>query len=222
MAIQDEFNTNEFGNAVRPSWLPSIDEYRTPGEDWQRFTSNQNPFWSTRAPMQDIGSNLQARYLLGAPDMTAAGRSPTFANFLADYKENAYPSRRFASDSPDYRAQTYDDIRNRAQQAATASVMAPGAYLSGAAPGTADWDRRAWLSQQFGSDAANAQQNQLAVANLLALQNRGKLATEGPEIYRGQMANAVRNSMERLQQHRTNQGAPRESFLQWYLNQTAE
>ena len=207
----------EFGGIpTRPSWLPGTDEYRTPEEDWARLTSRVQPFWSTRAPMADIGQNLQARYLLAAPSMAASGATPSFSQFLVDYPQTmatnpAYPA--YVAGSA-YQPGGLDELRRRARDAARASAQAPGIYLSEAAAGTPEWNKRAWLSSQFGPDSAQAASNQMRVANLLALQRQGGGA------YRGRMADAIRNAMGNLYQQRLNVGEPRESFLDWYLSQT--
>ena len=109
------------------------------------------------------------------------------------------------------------ELRRRAQEAATAATEAPGPYLAALDPGTQEWNRRAWLASQFGADAPGAQANQLAVANLMALR---RPEAQGGGTYRGRMADAIRGAMSRLQQQRINRGAPRESFLDWYLDKT--
>jgi hypothetical protein len=203
----------------RPAALPGIEAYRTPREDWERLTSQAQPFWSTRAPLEDIGRRLQARYLLAAPRMAErAGVTPSFGQFLGDYPARFGADPTFAA----YGAGTdrnvgaeLAELRRRAGEAAQAGTMAPAAYMGGAIPETAEFRRRAWLGQQFGPDAERAAENQMRVANLLALQ-RGT----GGGAYQGQMATAIRNAMGNLYQQRLNVGAPRENFLNWYLSQT--
>lgn len=206
----------------RPSWVPDITEYRTPGQEWGAFLSQQQPFWSTRAPMRDVGENLMARYMLSAPYMAETGASPTFTQYIGDYPQTTgaaatYPEYGFQYGADP--AQALTELRRRAGEAAQAAVEAPGQYLSGETVGTPEWNRRAWLAAQFG-EAAGAQasaENQRAVANLLALR---KPEEQGGGMYRGQMASAIRGAMARMQQHRINTGAPSESFLDWYLTQT--
>jgi hypothetical protein len=196
----------------RPSWLPSIEEYRTPREDWAAFTSQQQPFWSTRAPMADVGRNLQARYLLAAPQMGQQPSVPaTFRRYLEDWPGT----------SP-YRAQNVTALRARAQAAANAATQPAGPYLSQFTPGSPEWNQAAWLQGQFGMDAENAAANQLAVAQMLAVQRGEGLGGGGTvgNVYRGRMADAIRGAMQNLYQGRINVGAPRESFLDWYLQQT--
>ena len=62
----------------RPTWLPSIDEYRTPQEHWESFAAAQQPFWSTRAPLTDVAKNLQARYALSTPYRAQEGTPTDF------------------------------------------------------------------------------------------------------------------------------------------------
>ena len=205
----------------RPAALGTLEDYRTPGEDWQRFMSQAQPFWSTRAPMADIGQRLRARYLLAAPGMAEQpGMSPSFGQFLSDYPGRFQADPTFAGYGAAYGRSTAEELaelRRRAGQAAEAATTAPGAYMAGVDPEGADFRRRAWLSSQFGADAGaqEAMENQMRVANLLALQRQGGGA------YRGRMADAIRRAMGNLYQQRLNVGAPRENFLQWYLGQTA-
>ena len=195
--------------------LPDIAAYRTPEEDWKRFYSQTQPFWSTRAPMADVGQNLMARYLLAGPNIREPGGGlplrpdvePTFGQFLQDYPEEA----------GGYQAQGMEALRARAGDARTAAETARAPYLADATPGTADFRRRAWLADQFGAGAEGSSSNQQSVANLLALQREG-----GGDPWRGQMATSIRNAMANLYQQRLNVGAPRESFLGWYLDQTQQ
>jgi hypothetical protein len=203
----------------RPAALPGIEAYRTPYDDWQRLTSQAQPFWSTRAPLEDIGRRLQARYLLAAPRMAErAGVTPSFGQFLSDYPSRFGTDPTFTAYGAAYDRSTSEELaelRRRAGEAAQAAATAPAAYMGGVAPETEEFRRRAWLGQQFGPDAERAAENQMRVANLLALQ-RGT----GGGAYQGQMATAIRNAMENLYQQRLNVGAPRENFLNWYLSQT--
>ena len=214
---------SELAASGRPSWLPSIDEYRTPQEHWASYISGQQPFWSTRAPMADVGSNLMARYTLGAPYMAQAGVPTSFGRFIQDYPGSV---RGQAGAAPDYSAFApraggtgFEELRNRAMQAARAATQPTGQYLDPeragldlrTPEGLAEWNKRAWYVSQFGPEAEGATANQRAVANLFALQR------PGGGMYRGQMANAIRNAMERLQQQRIDIGDPRETFLSWFL-----
>ena len=119
----------------RPSWLPGTEEYRTPAEDWGRFTSGMQPFWSTRAPMQDLGQRLESRYLLGAPQMAQQGYAPTFGQFLSGYRGEPQGL---------YGAGNVDELRRRAAEAATAATTAQGPYLAahnvGTMPYATQWE----------------------------------------------------------------------------------
>ena len=231
--MANEFSDYEslFGEGVaRPDWLASMDNYRTPKEDWARLTSQTQPFWSTRAPLEDLGERLRARYLLGAPEMaTLPNVSPTFSQYLQDYP-GSYTGETPQMYSAGYNPTTGSartaagslaELQNRARQAAMASVTAPGAYMEETPPGEPgsaeqqEFNRRAWLSAQFSGAGGEQSQNRMRVANLLALQRSGGGA------YTGTMANAIRNAMNNLYQQRLNTGAPRESFLNWYVSQVA-
>ena len=212
---------------TRPAWMEDMSTYRTPQQDWAALMSQVQPFWQTRAPLADLGQRLQARYMLGAPDMAEYGAiEPTFSQFLQGYPgqftTGATPQMYSAGYNPNTgvardAAGELAELRSRAQQAANAATMAPGAYLSGVTPGTPEFNRRAWYASQFGSDAENAGSNQLAVANLLATR---RPAGTGTGAYTGRMGDAIRRAMGNLYQQRMNLGNPQENFLNWYLSQT--
>ena len=207
------------GVFTRPSWMEDMEAYRTPQQDWSRFMRQVQPFWQTRVPMADLGQRLQARYLLGAPAMAQQGAmQPSFSQFLQDYPTQFTAGAAAPLYSARYDAtpaQELAELRSRAALAAEAATTAPGAYLAGVTPGTADFNRRAWYAAQFGSDAENAAANQLAVANLLATRRPG-----GASAYTGQMGDAIRRAMTNLYQQRSDAGQPQENFLSWYLAQT--
>jgi hypothetical protein len=207
--------TDDWG-AGRPAWLGPQEEFRTPAQEWQSFMATQAPFWETRAPLQDVGARLRARYLLAAPEMAQVQGTPvSFSEYLRGYQQMQQGA------DPGYFATQptgeTTSLRGRATEAAKAAGMDPGAYVATYQQGTPGFDRAAWLAEQFNpvANAQRAQQNQLAVANMLALQRRGGGQTTG------MMASAIRNAMARLQQQRANVGAPSGSFLDWYLGQTA-
>jgi hypothetical protein len=156
------------------------------------------------------------------------GISPSFGQFLSDYPGRfatgtdqtfagyGAAAPRYPGDVARTPAEELAELRARAGEAAQAATTAPAAYMGGVPPETAEFRRRAWLSSQFGADAGAqaAMENQMRVANLLALQRQGGGA------YRGQMADAIRGAMANLYQQRLNVGAPRENFLSWYLQRT--
>jgi len=195
--------------AFRP-FAGDIDAFRSPAEDWARLQTGMSPFWQERAPMQDLATRMLGRYYLGAPyESTAARPNPTFADYLSKY----------ASPQPVYNwgynptaMASLDELRRRAREAAQAStfVGGPDAYVA-AATTPEDFARRGVYASLFGQDAENQAANQLAVAQTLAMQR------EGGGTYRGRMGDAIRKALQGIQRHRAAQGAPRESFLDWYL-----
>ena len=217
-----------------PDWIgQEAADFRTPEEDWARVQAQQRPFWSVRAPMREIGERLRARYLLAAPEMGMTGSTPTFGQFLQDYPGTvagtstaippymAWPDA--ATSGLEYEGTPYDPqtLRQRARMAADAAITPQGSYAAGADPESADFYRRAWYAKQFGPESKDAMSNQLRVAQLLALQRPGEAGTD-PTYYRGGMAEAIRNAISNMYQQRVYQeDAPRESFLDWYLTETA-
>ena len=189
----------------RPTWLPDQSLYRTPGEEWQAFTASQLPFWSTRVPMADYGERLRARYALGAPAMSER-TDPTFTGFLGDYTKSG------ESPYAGFEAANLAELQKRALLASQAATQAPGDYIGeDLTPGSPEWNQRAWYLANFGGTSAEAAQNQMRVANLLAMQRAGG------GVHQGAMANAIRAANEALYQKRFAGGAPRESFLNWYV-----
>ena len=182
--------------------------FRTPAEDWARLQTGMSPFWQQRAPMQDLATRMLGRYYLGAPYLaTAASPNPTFADFLSGYSDTTGETGRA----------NLATLRERAKDAAEAStfVGGPGAYVA-AATTPNELARRAVYASLFGQDAENQAANQLAVAQTLAMQ-RVNPETGVAGTYRGRMGDAIRRALQGVQRYRTAQGAPRESFLDWYL-----
>ena len=202
-------------------WLTDPELFMGPEEQWQTYIAKQSPFWQRRAPAYDIMGGLRARHLMAMPGMPQTGETPgTFGQFLRDWRGG--PGYLQGEDMPAYGARTMEDLRSRAYEVSAAArpLEGTGAYLAtGLAEGSeedplSEFRRRAWYNQQFGSEAENAQRNMQAVANLLAVQRQG-----GGQ-YAGGMADAIRRAMGQLQQHHVREGGPRESFLNWYLEQT--
>ena len=190
-----------------------IAAFRTPAEDWARLQTGMRPFWQERAPMQDLGSRMLGRYYLGAPyEVTAAQPNPTFADFLTRYSTPGTDTLAQPA------MQNLETLRDRARLAAQASTYpgGSGAYLAAAAPGE-DFARRSVYASLFGSDAENQAANQMAVAQMLAMQRVDPTTGAQAGTYRGRMGDAIRRALQGVQQYRATQGAPRESFLDWYL-----
>ena len=201
---------------------PDEDVYRTEQEDWARFYSQLPPFWQTRAPAQDVGQNLLARYLLTGPGVreplgttTPRDVEATFGQFLQDYPTCAGGDQ----------DQSLADLRARAAMAAQAAEEDTTQFYKGVTEGTPEMRQREWLMERFGFGQEGASSAMRNVANLIALQRAGATPTGGATpatgtMWRGRMADAIRNAMAAKYQQRLNIGAPRESFLSWYLGQT--
>jgi hypothetical protein len=201
--------------AGRPTFIPS-EEYRSPQEEWDAFMAQQAPFWETRAPLQDVGARLRARYLLAAPEMAQQQVGGEYIPVSFSEYLRGYQGMQGGANMP-YYAPTDTSLRQRAQQAAAAAGMDPNLYTETAGDvGSPAWNTAAWMAERFNpiANPQRAQQNQLAVASMLALQREGGAPTSGL------MASAIRNAMARLQQQRINMGAGTGSFLDWYLGQT--
>ena len=217
------FGLDEFGNTVFeniPDAATAFQKFaagdaaafRTPAEDWARLQTGMRPFWQDRAPMQDLATRMMGRYYLGAPyEATADRPNPTFADYLSKYATRQ-PVYSYGTAGQGPALADLETLRERAREAAQAStfVGGPAAYVAASQDPT-EFARRSSYASLFGQDAENQAANQLAVAQMLAVQR------EGGDPYRGTMANAIRNALQRIQQHRGAQGAPRESFLDWYL-----
>ena len=116
--------------------------------------------------------------------------------------------------------QTLAQLLERAMEAAEASTFrgGSGAYVA-AAQNAEELRRRAVYASLFGSDAENQAANQMAVAQMLAMQQVNPDTGLGTgQQYTGRTGDAIRRALQGVQQYRATQGAPRESFLDWYLS----
>ena len=217
--------------AALQTWQTSdLAAYRTPAEDWARLSAQFSPFWQVRAPLADREAELRSRYQISAPYMTG-GMGQGYGAFLADEA-----ARRTAMQNPGDLSQaggqyavTMQQLRDRAREAALVAATPTANLFEGLDPETAAFNRRAWLASQFrgGTDfaGADAAQNQLNLATMLAMQRPQGVPGEGPSqglgtAYAGQMGRAIRNAMAQIYQTRQLGGAPRENFLDWYLATT--
>ena len=208
-------NPFDYSPYINPEWLPGAFAYDTPEDEFRRFRSEQPDFFQRQVGLSDWDRRMRARYMLDAPEITnVTSQNPSYYQYLRDYTGGPAGYRGSMG--------SYQDLVGLAQGAAAAGRTAPGAYM--AAGDLTDPDelrRRAWLSSQFAGEDAAA--NQLAVANLLALQrNRGAAAGTPRGAYTGQMGQAIRQAMNTLYQQRLNVGAPKETFLDWYLGATGQ
>jgi hypothetical protein len=209
----------EFAEWERPSWLPAVDW--TPAQEWGRITGRQDPFWEARRPMEQLGERLQARYLLGAPEMARAGQQwdvgPGFEDYVGGFMGAAPSGFEAVPGFEDYRARTYQDLLSRATLAAEATRQPMGEYMSGFTPQTDPWRTAAWYGGMFNPMAAGQQSaaaNQLAVATLLAQQRQGSGTP-----YTGAMGRSIASALAQQQRYRQDIGKPAGTFLDWYLSQ---
>jgi len=205
------------GKWVRESWLPP--QEWTPGQEWAKIAGRQDPFWETRVPLQQLGTRLQGRYLLGAPRMgqEAWETEPTFEDYVGSWVGGQ------GAEDPSavaWRANTYQDLLARANVARGATRRPMGEYMAQFTPGTDDWRQAAWYGAMFNPLEAGqreAEANQLAVATLLAQQR------QAPDraAYGGAMGRAIANALQEQQQYRQDIGQPTGSFLDWYVSQVS-
>ena len=178
-----------------------IGAFRTPSEDWARLRAGMRPFWEERAPMSDLAGRMMGRYYLGSPYLeTAQQPNISFADYLTG----------FAGPTPARTMADLETLRERARRAGLAGITPQGIYEAGAAT-PEEFAIRGRYGSLFGPAAEQQAANQLAVAQTLALQKAGGGA------YRGRMADAIRNAMQRTQRHQAALGQPRGSFLDWYM-----
>jgi len=212
---------NQYEDWVRPSFLPPTEW--TPEEEWDRITGRQAPYWEARAPMQQLGQRLSARYLLGTPDyLRQQAGAPSFEDYVGGFIGEA---------TNPWEAQSYSDLLTRARSAAEATRMDPGKYMAtggpagGFVPDTDPWREAAWYAGMFnpagGLGARAAAANQLDIATLLAQQRQVPL-TGAPTAYGGQMGRAIAAAMQNMQRYQQDIGQPQGSFLDWYLSRIPE
>lgn len=176
--------------------------YRTPAQHWANLRAGMDPFWERRAPMADFAQRMMGRYYLGSPYLeTAQQPNVSFADYLTG----------FAGQTPARTMADLETLRERARMAGLAGVTPAGAYEAGATT-PEDFAIRGRYGEWFGPEAQQQAQNQLAVAQTLALQKAGG------GTYRGRMADAIRSALGRIQQRQVASGAPSGGFLNWYMN----
>ena len=211
---------------TNPGYLAGKFAYDTPEDDFRRFASQQPQFFQRQRGLNEWNDRMRARYMLdttAAPGTAGFEGGPVGSSYF-DYLTNAATPYGVGSE-PAYgpSMQSYGALVAQAREAAEAGRTAPGAYIGDAdLAQNSEFLRRSWLSNQFAGDDGAA--NQFAVANLLAQQrNRGQSSVPGQTgAYSGQMAQAIQNAMSTLYQNRRNVGAPKETFLDWYLSATGQ
>ena len=205
------WNTSSWEEALGST----IQDYYSPEQQFAQFRTTIRPSWQYRAPLQDMQSRLQARWLLGAP--TFAHQGYNFRDYLGDLPA-AQPTDAAAFSGFGY-PQDYATLRARATEAARIGGLTPEQLYAEYSPGDSDFNRVAWYRQMFGQPTGESIANQRAVANLLALQRRdaSNQAIPGARAYSGRMGSAITNMMNELYQARSAAGEPQSSFLKWYL-----
>jgi hypothetical protein len=176
-------------------------QMRTPTQDWQQFMLGVAPGMQ-RAPLQQMGNQLQARYALAQPFL---GDEPSFAGFLAG--------------GPAGQAD-YDTLRARAQSAANIAELSRQDYanqlMQAGGPGTEAGRRLAMQAANFNPLQGGSTGNQAAIANMLAMQRgQGQTGT-----YQGAMGNAIQRAMNAMYTARQAQGYDPNTFLNWYMGMT--
>ena len=187
---------------------PDIDwaQMRTPTQDWQQFMLGVAPGMQ-RAPMQEMGQRLRARYALASPYLETAvggGYEPSFAQFLAG--------------GPTGQAD-YATLRARAQTAADIAELSQADYatqlMEAGGPGSVAGRRLAMQAASFNPLQGGSTANQAAIANLLALQ-RG----QGLGSYQGAVGDAIQRAMSAMYTARQAEGYDPNTFLNWYMGMT--
>jgi hypothetical protein len=185
---------------------------RTMAEDYAQIMAGLPSDPRFARGFRSMMPSLQGRYMLaqpfmgmGTPGADPAGAlgqvPPTFAQYVSDIGQpTAYDV-----------GQT--GLRQRAQLAADVAMgIDPGPTAVYGATNPA----RLAYEGYFGSGQEGARENRMAVAQMLARQR------EGGGQYRGTLGRAIGAGIERLSQRRLAQGAAPNSFLDWYLSQTAQ
>ena len=185
----------------------NIEDYYTPEEQFAQFRTGIRPQWQYQAPLRNIQSNLQQRYMLGFPGSQPSSDPAGFYNNFRDYLGTVNPNNYL---------QTPEVLRSRARTAADIANMTTAELAEGYAPGSAGFNQAAWYRMMYGGE--DSLQNQMGLVNLLASQ---RPAAQGGGQYQGRMGQAISNMLGELYQARVAGGDPGSSFLQWYLDQTA-
>jgi hypothetical protein len=180
---------------------------RTPGMDWADLMRNVGRTWAERGPLSQMRNQLESRYQLSSP---VGG----FAEFLGGYNPLTPAALRL-------RAQEALRVGQMTEDQATTYALQQG-------PAESDpWLRAISLRGFFDPLASGGTQNQMAVANLLSQQRPERLdPTTGTQIrpagqWQGRMSQNIQNAMTSMYNQRFGQGYAPDTFLDWYLQQTA-
>lgn len=191
-------------------------EAYSPEAQFAQFGSRLSPELGRR--MGRVQTPLTARWMLQAPSAMTAGGTGSFRDYLG---------RLGTTGAGAYTPMTYDQMKNRALQAATVAQWSPerlaqsfdqawnpatGANLGGDL-------QRAYYAQQYGA-SPQAGQNQRALAQAMweAKYRTPTTATAGfPGGVDPTLSRAIGNTIASLYNTRLGQGQSGAGFLNWFL-----
>ena len=113
----------------------NIEDYYTPEQQFAQFRTGIRPQWQYQAPLRNIQSNLQQRYMLGFPGSQPSSDPAGFYNNFRDYLGTVNPNNYL---------QTPEVLRSRARTAADIANMTTAELAEGYAPGSAGFNQAAW------------------------------------------------------------------------------
>jgi hypothetical protein len=186
-------------------------EAYSPEAQFAQFGSQLSPELGRR--MGRVQSPLTARWMLQAPSAMTAGGTGSFRDYLG---------RLGTTGAGAYTPMTYDQMKNRALQAATVAQWSPDrlAQSFDRPGGTLGGDlQRAYYTQQFGA-GPQAGQNQRALAQAMweAKYRTPTTATAGfPGGVDPTLSRAIGNTIASLYNTRLGQGQSGAGFLNWFL-----
>jgi hypothetical protein len=193
-----------------PGLIPGSQDtlgYRSPEMDWADLMRNVGRTWAQRVPLSQMRNQLLSRYQLGGP-------TGGFAEFLGGYNPATAAS-----------------LRLKAEEALRVGQMSEDAFITYAQK-QGDPESQPYLEAIarrgfFDPAATGGAQNQVAVANLLAQQRPERLdPVTGEQIraggqWQGRMSQNIQNAMTAMYNQRFGEGYQADTFLDWYLGQTA-
>ena len=194
-----------------PGMIPGSQDtlgYRSPEMDWADLMRNVGRTWAERVPLSNVRNQLLSRYQLTGP---VGG----FAEFLGGYQDPA----------------TAASLRLQAEEALKTGQMSEDEFttyaLEQGAPESQPYLSAIARRGFFDPAATGGPQNQVALANLLAQQRPERVDPQtgatirGAGQWQGRMSQNIQNAMTAMYNQRFGQGYAADTFLDWYLKQTA-
>ena len=186
-------------------------EAYSPEAQFAQFGAQLSPELGRR--MGRVQSPLTARWMLQAPSAMTAGGTGSFRDYLG---------RLGTTGAGTYTPMTYEEMKNRALQAATLAQWSP-ARLSQSFDqpgGTFGGDlQRAYYAQQYGA-SPEAGQNQRALAQAM-WESKYRTPTTATAGFPGgvdpTLSRAIGNTISSLYNARMGQGKEGTGFLNWFL-----